>query len=1126
VKYYAWETAFEELVAKMRAEEITILTRIAYTIAIGMSLILMSAPVIQPVLIFAVYTSAMGKSLDAATAFTTIALFNLLRFPFAVMPMGFLQYMNCQVASNRISRFLDKQTLVPYLIDVSPSSSPSSPSSSSNQSETKSVSDLLRMDRSLVYAVEKAAFGWGVVEDSTSSISPSLSTEPVACLTDLSFNIKKGSLVVVIGPVGSGKTSLLNALTGEMECLAGSMARRKGLSIAVAAQVPWIINKSLFENVIFGHKYDESRYKQVVSACRLTSDLEVLPGGDQCEIGEKGINLSGGQKARVALARAVYSDSDVLLMDDPLSAVDAHVGEALFKECIQGPLLESKTRILVTHHIHFLERCDVVMVMDKGSIVAHGTYDELKTKHNITALLAKDKEESIVENKVEDKVEDKDQRNGLEEEVQIKTKETETQPIKSIKDQQIPTTTTSTNTSKLQPSHDGQLMVKEDVSVGAVTLRAYKYYAENGGWFLVLGVLICSILGRTAEVLSSFWLVIWASQSLKYENNHKDGESGLPEDRTSYFLTIYACLSIAGVVGLVSRALFIATHRIEASQTLHENLVKSVLRAPVAFFDTTPMGRIINRFAADIQTVDVEMSQTLNQITASSIAVLGALIAIAIATSGTFLLVAIPCTLIYLEIQKLFRQTSTEVTRYSKLTRSPIFADFSMALAGASSIRAYKCSNVFLSSAMHKMDENNAHMMMIQLCFSWLTIRLDAIGAVVFCFIVAIAVATKDFISAGWLGLALSFAVELTSFMKQFVRFLAQLEGQMASVERIMEYTDEIEAEEPAFLKTDRMNELKLKSDKRLKAIKSMKNTSTSTSEVQLQESLPVPSQGVGVVFDNVVMGYREGPDVLKGLSFEVKGGEKIGIVGRTGSGKSSFMVALFRFNELRQGRILVGEEDITSTRLAQHRGSLSIIPQDPVLFSASIRFNLDPFHQFSDAVIYQVLEKVSLLHVVNELPHKINEMVSEGGENFSVGQRQLICIGRALLRSPKVLMLDEATASIDNETDSKIQDMIRTEFKTCTVLTIAHRLHTIMDSDRVLVLEDGIVLEFDSPENLLNENSSEKDNEQGVLGAFKGLVDAANKSGSITKVGVVCEDSPSQHELDSQNQTPLGKKI
>lgn len=548
--------------------------------------------------------------------------------------------------------------------------------------------------------------------------------------------------------------------------------------------------------------------------------------------------------------------------------------------------------------------------------------------------------------------------------------------------------------------------------------------------------------------MAGFWLALWAGRSFAA------AAAGEPFERgdTNFYVGIYAVFGLSGVLGLTVRAVLIAIHRLRASKRLHDGLTNRILRAPVAFFDVTPTGRILNRFAADMDKLDLELTQSLSQGISTLFNVLGSVSAMVAATKGTFLVPLVPIAMIYMRIQKWFRKTSTELQRINSIANSPIFADFSQTLSGTSTIRAFGEEQRFFKQCMSSFDTMNASYIMIQLANYWLSLRLDILGGTMGMFIAGVAVATSSakFISPGWLGLALTYSIEVTQYLKHGVRMVATIEAQMNSVERVLYYTDNVENEPPEQLPKD-------------------------------PSPTEWPDNGE-IAFRNMSMRYRDGPLVLKNISLKIKPGEKVGVCGRTGSGKSSLMVALFRISEVENdgGMILVDGVNTSTVGTSTLRLNLSIIPQDPVIFSNTIRYNLDPFKKASDEEIWEVLKKVQMSEVVADFPNGLLGEVSEGGENFSQGQRQLLCIARALLRKPKILVMDEATASIDNATDSLIQQMVRENFRDATVLTIAHRLNTILDSDRVLVLDDGRVAELDSPDNLLNKEGS----------LFKAMVD------------------------------------
>jgi len=1070
IKFYAWERPFGKEVETIRAKEMDALTKMSYVVAVGFSIILLSTPIIQPIFVFMTYVNIQSEPLTAATAFTTVALFNLMRFPFAFLPMGLLQFIQSRISLKRLERYLALPELHPYVLDEgTPEEAggimirdgsfgwidPDAPEIRPVQEEERSKKKE-RAERKQKRAERRASrkSNASTIKTDSESLknledlsSSSVSTEesgadkvPVITLRNITTTIKPNSLVAVVGSVGSGKSSLLSAILGEMESIADSKVyvpreeKYKGKVgyLSYCTQSPWVINDTLKGNILFGREFDEVRYQKILSSCALLDDIAVLPAGDATEIGERGINLSGGQKARVSLARAMYSeDTKLLLLDDPLSAVDSHVGEHLFSEAIVGDIGVGRTRILVTHHVHILARCDCVIVMENGTIKHQGAYEDLIAQ-------GVDFAGAVDVSKIQKSESDDGEKEDTDAKADGGKKKTEKVEDKAA-----------------QKKAGATLTSTEEREVGDVATKAYLRYAKAGGWIIAGFTIFVQALGRGFEVLSTFWLAVWAERMQEAE------ESGEPftKEQTSFYVGIFGLFGLLSVFGLGFRGIFLAMHRLKASQKLHDDLTDVVLKAPISFFDVTPIGRVLNRFAADMDKLDLELTQTISQGITTVFQVLGALTAIVVATKGTFLVPLIPLGYMYYLVQKWFRKTSTELQRVTNVANSPIFADFSQTLSGTSSIRAYGVQDGFFKKCQGSFDKMNASYILVQLSSYWLALRLDVMGGIIGAFIGAVAVGTLEsgFIPAGWLGLALSFSIEVTSYLKYGVQMIARLEADMSSVERILYYTDNITPEAP-----DMVPE---------------KDPTSGT----------WPLKGE-VELSNASMRYRDGPLVLKNLSFTVKGGEKIGVCGRTGSGKSSLMIALFRISEIEDdGSILVDGVNIREIGTAALRMNISIIPQDPVMFSNTIRYNLDPFATKTDEELWEVLKKVEMGEAIAILPKGLDDVVAEGGENFSQGQRQLLCIARSLLRKPKILVMDEATASIDNETDATIQRMIRENFNDATVLTIAHRLNTIMDSDRILVLDDGHIAELDTPENLLAKET----------GHFKAMVEKSKAAHS-----------------------------
>jgi len=1031
IKFYAWERPFRKEVAAVRKKELKALTKLTYVSSIGFSVILMSAPVIQPILVFLTYVNVQNEEITAAKAFTTIALFNIMRFPFAFLPMGFLQYIQAKISIRRIGAYMDLPTLADCVV-------PQAPPSAEDGSPESQVGSI---------TMQKASFGWinpkeergplqfGPVkkkkkkskkEEVEETEVESIDQQKFTTIEDISFTIKTGELVAVIGEVGSGKSSLISAILGEMEPVDDSKVyvpgRVEGTShTALCTQTPWVVNDTLKGNIIFGRVFNEERYNHVVEACALKADLNILPAGDMTEIGERGINLSGGQKARVCLARAMYGeDTKVLMLDDPLSAVDSHVGEHIFAEAITGEISRGRTRILVTHHVHFLPRCDSIIVLEGGKMKHWGTYDELISQ-------------GVEFKGLEDFESDEDSNSEVTESVANEEKS----PRKLKK------RSSSIGEDKTKLKKKGQnLISEEDRETGSVSNDAYFHYGKAGGILMFVCVFFAQALNRALEVGGSFWLAYWATETTValVEGNP------FSTAKTMEYVGIYGAFGLASVVMLGVRGYLLAQHRLKASTRLHDDVTDSILHAPVSFFDVTPNGRVLNRFAYDTDRVDLELSSSLSQALSTMFSIFGSIGAIIVATKGIMIIPILPISYVYYLIQKWFRKTSTELQRVTSITGSPIFADFSQTLSGTPSVRAFGMQTRFFDNCKSSFDTNNAAYSLVQLSALWLGLRLDFIGSALAVLIAGISVGTSRFnlIPAAWLGLGLSSAIEITGYLKHAVRMIANIEADLTSVERILSYTNEID-QEPS-------EEVPEKDPK--------EGTWPTKGEISL---------------NNISMRYRDGPLVLKNLSIAINGGEKIGIVGRTGSGKSSLMIALFRITDLEPdgGAITIDGVNTEEIGVKTLRSNLSIIPQDPVLFSNSVRYNLDPFGTIDDKEIWESLKKVNLDHFISGLENGLQEQVTEGGENFSQGQRQLLCIARSVLRKPKILIMDEATASIDNNTDALIQSMVRENFANATVLTIAHRLNTIMDSDRVLVLDNGHVAEFDSPSKLLSDTSS-----------------------------------------------------
>ncbi|KAJ1363018.1 hypothetical protein KIN20_022767 [Parelaphostrongylus tenuis] len=803
--------------------------------------------------------------------------------------------------------------------------------------------------------------------------------------------------------------------------------------LAYICQVPWIRNKTVRENILFGKPFDSRKYNKVVSACALKSDLKILPYGDKTEIGEKGVNLSGGQKARLSLARAIYQDCDIYLLDDPLSAVDAHVGRHIFEEVI-GPdgLLQQKTRILVTHRLSYLKSADKIVVLQDGRIIESGPYTVLMNRRGVFYKFVEEYQSSAESEEEEGKEEgvvdlDDNLSGGLENGHAVRR-------ISSVQSESEGKIGLSRLSSSLTRSFEDVMIKKEGLETGRVKLAVYFLYMKAASYWKSLLFILFLCNYQLFQMLRSFWLSAWSDENDGYHENKM---------AVGWRLAIYGVLGATESLSFLLSLVFLFLGGVAAAYNLHAPLIDNLLHSPMSFFDTTPLGRILNRCAKDIETVDYLLPMNFRYLGTCLIQVVCTLIVIVISTP-IFAVVILPLILIYFFFLKFYVPTSRQLKRLESTHRSPIYSHFGETIQGAASIRAFGKVEEFKTVSGNIVDEFIRCKYSNIVANRWLGIRLEFIGNLVIFFAAFFAVISKEFgwvTSPGTVGVSVTYALNITEVLNFAVRQISEIEANIVAVERIKEYTK-----------------------------------TPTEAPWDIPENKPPanwPSRGA-VCFIDYSTRYREGLDlVLKGISATVKEGEKIGIVGRTGAGKSSFTLALFRMIEPVSGKITIDEVDIANIGLHDLRGNLTIIPQDPILFSGSLRFNLDPFRRNSDDEIWKSLELSYLKQFVSGLQGGLEYSISEGGENISVGQRQLVCLARAILRNTKILVLDEATAAVDVTTDALIQTTIREYFGNCTVFTIAHRLNTVMDYDRIMVLKDGRIIEFDSPKALLSNRNS-----------------------------------------------------
>jgi ABC-type multidrug transport system fused ATPase/permease subunit len=788
-------------------------------------------------------------------------------------------------------------------------------------------------------------------------------------IRNIDLSIGRNELVAVIGSVGSGKSSLLGALAGDMRRTSGSVTF--GSTRAFCPQYAWIQNATVKQNIVFGKEYNRKWYDKVIDACALRPDLEILPSGDLTEIGERGITVSGGQKQRLNIARAIYFDADIILMDDPLSAVDAHVGRHIMDHAICG-LLKDKCRVLATHQLHVLHRADRIVWMKDGAIHKIATFPELMSKDDeFQKLMAT----TAVEEEEEEEAFNEDE---TEKEKRRMAKKKGRKPM-------------------------GALMQQEEKAVSSVGWDVYAAYIKAAGsiWVapLILGILLVS---QGANIITSLWLSWWTSDKFHYPTGvYIGGYAGLGVVQASLMFAFSVTLTYMGT---------------KSSKVMLRRAIYRVLRSPMSFFDTTPLGRITNRFAKDVDVMDNMLTDSMRMFF-FTMAMILSVFCLIVAYYYYFAIALVPLTIMFLFAANYYRASAREMKRHEAVLRSVVFSRFGEAVTGISTIRAYGLQKHFSRSVNDSIDSMDGAYFLTYANQRWLAVRLDAVGTLLV-FTVGILVVTSRFsINPSIGGLVLSYILTIVQMIQFTVRQLAEVENNMNSTERIHYYGTQLEEEAPLNLGDVPAN---------------------------------WPEKGE-IVFDDVQMRYRAGlPLVLHGLSMHVKAGERIGVVGRTGAGKSSIMSTLFRLVELSGGKITIDGINIATIGLHDLRSRLAIIPQDPTLFRGTIRSNLDPFGEHTDLDLWNALRQADLVGTAQSIDDEqgrihLDTQVEDEGLNFSLGQRQLLALARALVRGSQIIVCDEATSSVDFETDQKIQRTIVRGFKGKTLLCIAHRLKTII---------------------------------------------------------------------------------
>ncbi|XP_030057237.1 ATP-binding cassette sub-family C member 4 [Microcaecilia unicolor] len=988
IKMYAWETSFSELVSTLRRKEISMIMRSSYLRAMNMASFFVASKIIVFVT-FMMYV-LLGNVITASRVFVAVSLYGAVRISVTLFfPAAVETASEAMISIRRIKNFL-------ILDEISKPSL-----------QLKDEKD----DDHLVHVQDITCYWDKTMETPT--------------LQNISCIVRPGELLAVIGPVGAGKSSLLSAVLGELPKDSGFVDIRG--RVGYVSQQPWVFSGTVRSNILFGKEYVRERYEKVLRACALKKDMQQLEDGDLTMIGDRGVTLSGGQRARVNLARAVYQDADIYLLDDPLSAVDTEVGRHLFQKCI-CQVLHKKICILVTHQLQYLHVAKQILVLKEGQVVGKGTYSELLQSGVDFASLLK-------QNGEEDQLPAPDTPLGI-------------QPRNRTFSQSSVWSMDSSVHSQTDGTVDHVLaepvltvLPEESRAEGTVGFKVYKKYFSAGANYIVIFIfLLLGMLAQVSYVLQDWWISHWANdqKKLNITTNGNGTDMETQNLDLNLYLGVYAGLTLATIVFGVVRSIMAFQVLVGAAQSLHNQMFRSLLKAPVLFFDRNPIGRILNRFSKDIGQLDNLLPYTFLDFLQILLQIFG-VVFVAVAIIPWILVPLTPLAITFIFLRRYFLQTSRDIKRLESTTRSPVFSHLSSSLQGLWTIRAFKAEKRFQDLFDAHQDLHSESWFLFLTTTRWFAVRLDAICAI---FVVAVAfgaVLLANNLEAGQVALALSYAITLMGSFQWGVRQSAEVENLMISAERVLEYT-QLEKE----------------------------------ADWESPKRPPVdwPHQGM-IMFENVSFTYSlDGPMVLKHLTALIRSKEKVGIVGRTGAGKSSLISALFRLAEPK-GRIWI--DNILTSELGLHdlRKKMSIIPQEPVLFAGTMRKNLDPFSEHIDEELWKALEEVQLKETIGDLPDKMETQLAESGSNFSVGQRQLVCLARAILRKNRILIIDEATANVDPRTDELIQKTIREKFAQCTVLTIAHRLNTIIDSDKIMVLDAGRIKEYDEPYILLQNKES-----------------------------------------------------
>ncbi|XP_043334219.1 ATP-binding cassette sub-family C member 4-like isoform X1 [Cervus canadensis] len=977
IKMNAWEKSFIDLITRLRRKEISKIMRSSYLRGMNLA----SFFTVSKIMIFVIFITndLLDNLITASQVFVMVTLFEALRFSSTLyFPLAIEKVSEAVVSIQRIKNFL--------LLDV-----------------ITQCYLLLPSDGKTIVDVQAFTASWEKASETPT-------------LQGLSFTVRPGELLAVVGHVGAGKSSLLSALLGELPPSQGKVSVHG--RIAYVSQQPWVFPGTVKSNILFGKKYEKGRYEEVIKACALEEDLQLLKEGDLTEIGERGTPLSEGQKARVSLARAVYQNADIYLLDDPLSAVDAGVSRHLFERCIHQ-VLKEKITILVTHQLQYLKDASQILILKDGKTVERGTYSEfLKSGVDILSLFEKG------------------------------NKQPESSPVlgtPTLTSESLDWSLQSPRPSLKDAAPEDQdtenihiTLPLEDYLEGKVGFKTYKnYFTASVHWSIITFFILVNIAAQVAYVLQDWWLAFWA-------NVQSDLYSGVSvkEDvdvmlLLNWCLRVYSGLTVSTILFGITRSLLIFYVLVNSSQTLHNKILESILRAPVLFFNSNPIGRILNRFSKDIGHMDDLLPLIFQDFIQAFLLVIG-IVGVMVAVIPWIAIPVIPLGITFFFLQRYFSETSRDVKRLECATRSLVFSHLISSLRGLWTIRAYKAEQSFQELFDAHQDLHSEAWFLLLTTSRWLAVYLDVICAVFVTVVAFVSLILADALSPGQVGLVLSLALTLQGMFQWCVRQRTEVENLMISVERVMGYLD-LEKEAPWEYK---------------------------------DRPLPPWTNEGRIRFDTVNFRHTlDGPLVLKNLTAVIESSKKVGIVGRTGAGKSSVFSAVFRLSEP-EGSLYVDRRLVGEAGLHNLRKKMSIILQEPVLFTGTMRKNLDPFNEHTDKELWNALEEVQLKETIEGLPGKMDTDLTETGSNLSVGQRQLVCLARVILKKNQILIIDKATSNVDPRTDELIKKTIHEKFAQCTVVIVTHRLSTVIDSDKIMVLDSGTVKEYSPPHDLLQNSN------------------------------------------------------